>query len=70
MHIGKHECKSYVKDNVIDEVECREESTFEAGAKGTKGVQVVVKQVLKLKEVKATVNKMNYGKRIFMILCK
>lgn len=55
---------------MIDEVECREESTFEAGAKGTKGVQVVVKQVLKLKEVKATVNKMNYGKRIFMILCK
>ena len=61
LHVGKHECKSFVKDNVISQVECKERSTFEAGARGEKGVQVVVSQTLNLVEVKANINKMNIG---------
>jgi hypothetical protein len=61
LHIGKHQCKSYVKDNVLDEITCHVESTYEQGAKGTKGIQVVVKQMLKLKEVRVGTNKMNYS---------
>ena len=60
--IEKFECKSYVKDNVLNEVKCEDISTFSVSSKGLKGVQVILSQSLKLKSVNPAVSRVNYGR--------
>ena len=46
-----YKCKSVVKDNLIDSVDCKEISTFKIGSRGVYGVQTIVNQKLSLKSV-------------------
>lgn len=61
MFIESHECESKVKNGLIDEVECEEKSTYKIGSRGTKGVQAVVSQKLKLKQSKLPYDKRAVG---------
>ena len=67
LFIEKFQCNSYVKDNVVDEVDCSELATYKIGSRATKGVQVIVKQSLKLNSVNPAMNKMNYRKKSFKL---
>jgi hypothetical protein len=48
LFIEEYECKTIVKKNLIDSVECEEESTYRIGSRDKKGIQAEVKQTLKL----------------------
>lgn len=62
MFVESYQCQTQInKDGIIKSVVCDETSTFKRGARGSNGVQAVVKQELTLKSSRVGYDKRSFG---------